>query len=514
MSDGSLPSRHAPSLAGQTWVRALQSADPLAVTAFAAVVLGIALRLLARPDLPFWLDEAWTGAVIAQDSLRDVLRQSLLDANAPLYFVLMHGWSLVFGLSNEALRFPAFIFGALAPLGALIPVKGVPREVRYVWCALLALWIPGIWYSQEARCYTLLLLLVMACTVAYARLLAQPDLRRAALWALLGTLCILTHYHALVLVGCQGIAYLALHRMKAFRTWPAALIFAPAFAWLLMHLPRVAEFADPQVAWFAPLGLTDIPAIVIFILGDWPAAIGLIVIALFGLLSCLRSRPPEPERGTPAVPPTVWIVVATAAGAAAMVLAAAMVSTSFTTRYLITFTPGLALGLAIASVRLGRFWRPAPLAVVFVFAVSGVLWAAEGRGKAGQKAYNFQAASQLLMAEGVRNLVFLWDNPVARVCDRNQLAAVGGFFFRRDGRPVAAEAVTVGLGGDPNTAVLGAANRRPDSGILWLYDLGVRGTAARAHPPRIEQLDPVWQCRQLGRGRIGIVACHRPPTPR
>jgi hypothetical protein len=510
MSDGSLPSRHAPSLAPQPWIRALQNVNPLAAAAGIAVVLGIALRLFARPDLPFWLDEAWTGAIIAQDSLGDVLQETLRDANAPLYFALLHGWSLLFGLSNEALRLPAFVFGALAPLAALVAIKGIPREVRYLWCALIALWIPGIWYSQEARGYTLLFALVMACTVAYARLLARPDLRRAALWALLGALCILTHYHALVLVGCQGLAYLALHRFKALRTWPAALIFAPALAWLLVHLPRVVQFADPQVAWFARLGIGDLPAVVVFVLGDLPVVIGLVVIALIGLAMGLR-RPVGASAGAPPLPPSAWVVVATAGAAAAIVLAVATVSTSFTTRYLITFTPGLMLGLAMVAVRLGRSWTPIPLAVVFVFAVSAVNWAVEGRNKA-LKVYNFETASQILMAAGVRDLAFLWDNPVAQIADRNQLAAVGGFFFRREGYPVTIETIVVRPGEDPNTAVLAAANARRQSGILWLYDLDVRGTAARSYPPRIEQRDPAWQCRQMGRGRIGVVACHRGPV--
>jgi hypothetical protein len=507
MSEGSLSSPHAPSVRPPPPLRALQNINPLAVAAGIAVLLGIVLRLFARPDLPLWLDEAWTGAIIAQSSLGDVLHETLRDANAPLYFALMHGWSLLFGLSNGALRFPAFVFGALAPLVALIAIKGVPRDVSYLWCALIALWIPGIWYSQEARGYTLLLLLVTTCTVAYARLLARPDLQRAALWALLGTQCILTHYHALVLVGCQGLAYLALHRLTAVRTWPAALVFAPAFAWLLMHLPRVAEFADPQVAWFARLTPGDLPGVVVFLLGDPLVLMGLAAVALAGPVIGLRRRPAGSGAETPPVPPSLWFVVATAGAGAAVILAVAMVSTSFTSRYLIPFAPGLMLGLAIAAVRLSRIWALVPLAVVFVFAASAVVWAVEGRHKP-LKAYNFEAASQALMAAGVRHVAFLWDNPVAQIADRGQLAAVGGFFFQREGYPMPVETIVVRPGQDPNPAVLAAAKRRPRGGILWLYDLDVRGTAASSHPPRIEQLDPAWRCRQMGRGRIGILACH------
>jgi hypothetical protein len=43
--------------------------------------------------------------------------------------------------------------------------------------------------------------------------------------------------------------------------------------------------------------------------------------------------------------------------------------------------------------------------------------------------------------------------------------------------------------------------------MLWLYDTGVRNTAARQNPQHIAELDPKWKCRDFGKGGIGIVAC-------
>ena len=41
--------------------RSLRIADPFVIIACAAMALGIVLRLVARPNLPLWLDETWTG---------------------------------------------------------------------------------------------------------------------------------------------------------------------------------------------------------------------------------------------------------------------------------------------------------------------------------------------------------------------------------------------------------------------------------------------------------------------
>ena len=503
----------APKLRAPSWAQVIKQASPLAIAAWVAVILGLGLRQFALPEMPFWLDESWTGGIISQDSLAGVLHQSLLDTNAPLYFVLMHGWSQLFGLSNGALRFPSLIFSALAPLLVLIPTKAIPPPVRHVWCVVIALWVPAIWYAQEARCYTMLLFLATACTVAYAHLVAEPTLRRTALWALLGMLCILTHYHALILLGLQGLAYLALHRGRAVRTWPGVLIFIPALAWTALHLPRVVEYADPQIAWYPRLEAGDLHWVIIFMAGCTEAVIGLASLAVVCLaLAVVRMRHPHkvPERAEAEGSSANWIVVATGALGALLVIAAAMVSTSFTNRYLIPFMPGLMLGLALGAVRLGRTWTTIPMTVVLIFAVSAPVWAARQNN---EKIYNFQIASEALMAADVRHLVFLFDNSMGTICEPEQLNALGGFFFRRAGRPVVVQPMTIRSGEDPNQRLLAAANTSQPSGILWVYDLALRGTAARSYPPAIAERDPAWQCGQFGRGQMGVLACHRRSAP-
>jgi uncharacterized membrane protein len=492
-------------------MRRVRGAGALALAVCAALLLGIVLRL-TLPAMPAWLDEAWTGAVIANDSFGETLRRALNDPNAPFYFVVVHGWSALFGLSNDALRFPSLLFGVLAPLLALIPIKGVPRQANYVWSICLTLWFPAIYYSQEARCYTLLLFLVTACTIAYVRLLQQPDTRRAATWAGLGALCVLTHYHAFILLGLQGLAYLAAHRVRALRTWPAAILFAPALAWSAVHLPHVAKFADPKFAWYAQLTITDIPAVILFVLGGFHALVGLIGIAMLALV--LGAARPESAAETPQdgpLPRAVGVAVATAAIGAAIVVVAALFSTSFTTRYLIVFMPGLMLGFAVAVARLGRRSAAIPVALAVVLAVAAVIRAGELRGGGPLKTYNFQAASDALMAAGVRNLVFFWDNPSNPLFAPDQRAALGGFFFKRADYAAAVKSIDVPPGQDPHPQLLAAANAHPGSAILWLYDLGVRGTAAIAYPPALDRHDTAWQCRQFGRADmgIGVLACVR-----
>ena len=478
----------------------------LTIAVVAALLLGIVLRFVVGRDLPLWIDETWTGGVISQPTLAAMLEQSLLDANAPVYYVFMYLWTALFGLSDAALRFPSLVFGVGAPLVALLATKGMDRTTRLTWCGLIALWVPALWYAQEARCYSLVLCLATACTVAHVRLLAQPSMRATVIWASLGTLAILTQYHALVLVGCQGLGYLALHRERALRTWPAALVFVPAAVWIVIHYPRLSEFAHSNAGWQPLLELKHVPEIVDFVIGDIRLAVVLAVLVAILLVLARRNRPAsqpaqvfEAQRGA--------IVAALAAIAGAIVtIVVGVLLPSFTTRYLMPFMPGVLLGFALVTTHFGRRWAAVPAAAVLLYGIFALVWADE-RSRATGKSFNFEYASSELAKSGVDHLAFLWDNPLTPVLQPSQLEAMGGFFFRRQ-HAVPVTAVILRPGDDPNDRLLAAA-RGNHPALLWLYDSNVHGTAAISHPPRIERHDPAWVCRNFGKGSFGVIACHR-----
>ena len=45
------------------------------------------------------------------------------------------------------------------------------------------------------------------------------------------------------------------------------------------------------------------------------------------------------------------------------------------------------------------------------------------------------------------------------------------------------------------------------NGMVWVYDLTMRDTAATATPPHIAELDGRWRCRNYGKDNIGVLAC-------
>lgn len=126
-----------------------------------------------------------------------VLRAVVLsDTSPPLYYILLYGWTLMFGTSDVVLR----LFSIACSLACFPLVVGIARRTggrRAVVPAglLFALSPLGLYFSGEGRMYSLFLLCVVA--TAWTSLVLQQNggrLLLPALWVLASAAGFLTHY--------------------------------------------------------------------------------------------------------------------------------------------------------------------------------------------------------------------------------------------------------------------------------------------------------------------------------
>jgi uncharacterized membrane protein len=192
----------------------------------AAIVVGAVLRLWGFAAQSLWYDE-WLTAEAASGSLGHLRRYVTEQAGIPpTYFGIMWTWARVFGTSDAALRFPSVLVGiALVPVtyGALLEL-GQRRAAARVAALLVAVNPMLIWYSQEARPYSLLVFLGTLSLWLLARLVrlagpaptddtappAPPARLRwgLAAWAFVAALAIAVHYVAVFLVAAEAAVVL------------------------------------------------------------------------------------------------------------------------------------------------------------------------------------------------------------------------------------------------------------------------------------------------------------------
>ena len=123
------------------------------------------------------------------------------ESTPPLYYALAWLWAKVFGAGEAGLRsFSAVLGVATIPVVWLTARELFSERAALVAAALAAVNPYLVWYSQEARSYSLLAFLCALSLLLFARALREPRGRTFAAWAGVAVLAVLTHYFAVFLL--------------------------------------------------------------------------------------------------------------------------------------------------------------------------------------------------------------------------------------------------------------------------------------------------------------------------
>lgn len=210
-----------------------------------AVLLGIFIRLYGLDIQGFWFDElAISFPTISQipGSLMNLLKQ---DLHPPLYPLLLHVWMKIFGTTETAIRLPSAIVGVLAIFFMYFMSKRFfNRHVAILATILISLSSAGIFYSQEARNYSFVLLFSVISTLLWlnlAKKIKESEITRKEL-TVYGIVCIITcyfHYFGAAFIFFQLIYLFALSlkfRQQILKVIILGLSIAAAFLpWFIYH---------------------------------------------------------------------------------------------------------------------------------------------------------------------------------------------------------------------------------------------------------------------------------------
>jgi hypothetical protein len=170
----------------------------------AITVVGLALRLALADQGPFG-DELFTYDE-TRGSLADVFDgMERNEVNPPLYYLL--AWaSQQLGSSASWLRLPSLVAGtAVIPLVYVLGRRASGSAAGLLASALVALSPFALFYSTEARAYSLAMMLSAASALLLLRALER---RSAASWAAYGVVvcaAMYTHYTLVFVLGVQAV---------------------------------------------------------------------------------------------------------------------------------------------------------------------------------------------------------------------------------------------------------------------------------------------------------------------
>lgn len=188
-----------------------ESINPFSATVGATIILAAFLRLYRLGHESLWLDETLSIAFVTRryTTLELLIELPITDPHPPLYYLLLDGWVGIFGTSEAAVRLLSALFGIAAVI--LIYTLGAKmsgREAGIVAAMLLGFSPFHIYYSQEARMYTLLAVLTLASYYLFVDLLdtdGNPNRRTIAVYVAVTVLMGYTHVYGFLIILAQNI---------------------------------------------------------------------------------------------------------------------------------------------------------------------------------------------------------------------------------------------------------------------------------------------------------------------
>jgi 4-amino-4-deoxy-L-arabinose transferase-like glycosyltransferase len=133
--------------------------------------------------------------------------------NAPLYYILLHFWIKLFGISEFSLRFPSLIFSFLSIVFVfLLGKKLFNKEIGLYASVIMGLCPFQLWYAQEARDYSMLLFFGTLSTYLLYCALSEGKIKFWSSFILTSILGMYSSYFFIFLVFAQVLYILVFFR--------------------------------------------------------------------------------------------------------------------------------------------------------------------------------------------------------------------------------------------------------------------------------------------------------------
>jgi mannosyltransferase len=374
--------------------------DAAVVAAFAVAVSAAGA---ARPSL--WFDEAATISASTRSipQLWGLLHN--IDAVHGLYYLLMHGWYMVFGVSEFYSRLASCLAVGVAAAGVVVLARHFTTRTTAVCAGIVFAILPRVtWAGIETRSYAL-----TAAAAVWVTLLLIVTVRRNSrrLWACYGLALVgssLLNIFVVLLVLVHAVALTAVAaRRAAVHRWIVTVVVAIAAVAPFLAFSRT-QIA--QVRWISPLGWHTVAEVMQEQYFDHSAAFAVAAGLLALPLAMRRFRPTDAGVRSLVLISSAWIVLPTAA----LLFYSAWLEPVYYPRYLSFTSPAMALLLAVGVTAVART-REATAAVLTVLAVAATPnYLLEQRGPYAKEGMDFSQVADVLTAHASPGDCLVLDN--------------------------------------------------------------------------------------------------------
>jgi 4-amino-4-deoxy-L-arabinose transferase-like glycosyltransferase len=181
-------------------IKSLISASRYFQTLIVLTIIGFFLRFYNLGYNSLWLDEATTYSTSVK-SIVEIWQVSPGEFSPPLFFWVEHIMLMV-GNNEFILRFIPALLGVLTiPLFYVIGKEFLDRNTGIIAAAVCAISPFLIYYSQEARAYSMMLFFVALATIFFLKAMKSGSFTPWALFGVFSALAFWSHFYAIVMIA-------------------------------------------------------------------------------------------------------------------------------------------------------------------------------------------------------------------------------------------------------------------------------------------------------------------------
>ena len=212
------------------------------------LIISFFIRVYGLETENIWSDEAFTIFHAHQSVLHNI---KLVSSTAyfPTYHVAISLWEKFFGLGEFSVRSLSLIFGVISVYMAFkIGTFMFNKKVGIYSAIMLSLSSYNVFYSQEARVYTLLVFLSLGSIYFYLKFIQSKKNTHMIYYFIFTLSMLFTHSAAIFILIAQNMHYLLFVR-KYFKKWilmqsALFIFFLPLLLITLSTISKISGFVE------------------------------------------------------------------------------------------------------------------------------------------------------------------------------------------------------------------------------------------------------------------------------
>jgi len=360
------------------------------------VALSAALRFFRLGTKSFWLDEAASATLARLDWHPFWAALFHRQANMALYYVLLRGW-IRLGSSEFVIRGLSVLAGVAAiPAIYLLGARLFGPRAGRLAALLLSVHAFHIRYSQEARAYSLFMLMAILSSLLLLRSLEQPSRKNWGGYIILSALMVYAQVFGGWMLFVQWVSvYVLRHRVR----WKQFLVSVAMICLLILPLALCLLFASDrsQLHWLTKPTLHGLYDFSLDMTGDGGPLLLLAYLALVlgGAVPAVSQLKSHSSEGVW----KYWFLLIWLVLPVALVLAISLRWPAFEPRFLIVCLPPLVLLAADALTRVrSKVLFSAAATIVLGLSLNGTYSYYRGRADA-EHTDNWRDATRYILSQ-------------------------------------------------------------------------------------------------------------------